>query len=301
MDSGGGDCGLPVTPAVLEKTKMKMNDNQKVVLVVLAIVLVLVAQFIGTSIIVDNAVQPVAQGQFSIASNINAGIKCGPGDTPCVVSTWGRDINVYSDGGSTSKFSVDGATGNIVSAGTLSLGGTPVFWPTPVATLVNPILGNAVNGYSLNVQPTVNATGTPAVVINNKSLSDNLMISAVGTPVVVVNNAGNVSAAGFSVGGTPIAWATPQTKFLNNETTGQYIKCVDEAAVTGTITATPVAGATPVGQPWVSLGTAPTGDAATAYGSYSAGTFTIGVMNTALTPAPNTTPAAVKWCYFYTK
>lgn len=102
----------------------------------------------------------------------------------------------------------------------------------------------------------------------------------------------------LSVAGTPVFWPTAQP-VLGNETAGQFIKCLN-SNVTGSLTATPIAGATPVGNPFVSI-SAVTGDAARASGVYAAGTFTIAVSNSALTPAPNTTPVAVEWCYVYTK
>lgn len=51
------------------------------------------------------------------------GIKCAEGSDPCVESWYGRDLNVYSDAGSTAKFTVDGATGNTAVAGTLTQSG----------------------------------------------------------------------------------------------------------------------------------------------------------------------------------
>ena len=138
-------------------------------------------------------------------------------------------------------------------------------------------------------------------------------VSVNGTPVFWATPPGNVVATtvvggsltgntgvfttSVSVAGTPVTWATPHA--VVNSAANGYVQCAN-ANVTGSETATPVAGATPVGNPWASLA-AVTGDGARASAIYSAGTFTISVSNSALTPAPATTPVAVEWCYIYTK
>lgn len=123
---------------------------------------------------------------------------------------------------------------------------------------------------------------------------------ATATPITALNALAVRTPGALSVAGTPvIPFATPQTLLLNNETAGQFITC-SNIAVTGSATFTPVPGQTPIMQPVVSLQTV-SGDAAHVAGDYSAGTFTLSVFDTALTPAPNTTPVNVEVCYFYTK
>lgn len=148
------------------------------------------------------------------------------------------------------------------------------------------------------VIPTSQATQTPGVIFNNQGgASNSLEVQLNSTPVFDVNSSGNVNTTGtLSVSGTPV-----YNRVVNSDTTNTWLKCTNSASVVGTVTATPLAGATPVGQPWASLAQAPTGDTARAYASYSAGVFTVGAANSALTPAANTTPASVEWCYTYNK
>lgn len=179
---------------------------------------------------------------------------------------------------------------------------TPTATATPIATAL-PLVINASGQYigqrvGIYGMPTPNTAGS---AFQSAVGSIDLYNLTTGRQTFhVANDTGNVTAYGSITanGGTPVAVTSG---VVQSETANVYLKCVDTASVIGTVTATPVSGATPIGQPWVSLAGTITGDAARAYGSYSAGTFTIGVMNTALTPAPNTTPIAVKWCYTYSK
>lgn len=201
----------------------------------------------------------VISGQAVVNNPLEAStVKCLAGSLNCVEARNGSNIVGYSDNGTTQKFSLDAATGNIVSAGNIEV--------TGVIT---------TDGGYIGITPVATATRISALPGLN-----------ITTP------------SALSVAGTPVFWATPQP-VLGNETSGQYIKCTN-SNVTGSLTSTPVSGATPVGNPFVSIG-AVTGDAARASGAYSAGTFTISVSNSALTPATNTTPVAVEWCYIYTK
>ena len=151
-----------------------------------------------------------------------------------------------------------------------------------------------VNGDSgdINFAGTLYRNGTPMAIGTAIPTATPLSVGGVITATVI-------RAQTIVANGTPVFWATPQTKFLGDESATLYIKCVN-SNVTDSLTATPVAGATPSGNPLVSIDSI-TGDAARAAGTYAGGVFTISVKNAIQTPAANTTPAAVQWCYFYTK
>jgi len=161
--------------------------------------------------------------------------------------------------------------------------------PTPTATMVNtpqPLLsdpatfaaGYRVGSYAGGATPVM--AGSAFQIYEGASID---IYSTTGRNTFRVNGeTGDVTAYGSIIA-----------------TTGININCAKNN-ITGTLTATPIAGATPVNNPVVSIA-AITGDAAHPYGSYTGGVFTLGVMNTALTPTANTTPVAVEWCYVYTK
>lgn len=178
----------------------------------------------------------------------------------------------------------------VITAGGSYVGITPVPTativpsPTPVPTLASPVLGSVVNNFPVGIGPsTPPATATPLVLINNTGNSNSLSVRQNSTPVFVVSAAGNVT--GLVVG---------------SATSNVFIQC-GNTNVTASATFTPIAGATPVGNPVASLGVF-TGDAANVAAAYSAGTFTLTVGHLAAgTPASNTTPAPVQWCYLYNK
>jgi hypothetical protein len=182
----------------------------------------------------------------------------------------GGDINLQS---TNQKIVTNraGDTLNVLSGGqfNMSAGSTAVFNGALAATVIR------INGTPVVPYATPMSTATPP---------GNITATVVAASTVVV-------------GGTPVFWATPQA-IVNGASNG-YIRC-NFNVITGTVTATPVAGATVIGYPWASLG-AVSGDSARPYASYTAGTFTVGVMNSALTPVANATPADVEWCYYYTK
>jgi hypothetical protein len=87
---------------------------------------------------------------------------------------------------------------------------------------------------------------------------------------------------------------------LGDATANQYIQR-GSVSVTGSATFTPIAGATVVGNPQVSLGTV-NGDAELVSGSYLSGTISIAVTHViSNTPVANATPATVEYWYIYNK
>jgi hypothetical protein len=120
-------------------------------------------------------------------------------------------------------------------------------------------------------------------------------ITVNGTPVKWATPAANitatqVSAATFVANGTPvIPYSTPAVK-----STTTAVGCVFYAnTITGTVTVTNHGWTTVVGAvPW--LAQTATGDADQPYSIVNGITVTLGIVNSALTPVANTTPAAIK-------
>ena len=148
--------------------------------------------------------------------------------------------------------------------------------------------------------PTPATSATPVVRVNNLgAANDILVLEKNGTPVAKVSNAGNVSAAQFAVAGTPVFWATPQTLFVAGAAK-TFLECKLAASVIGTVIVTPVTtNATPVAAV-ASLGTAATGDSNLISASISGNAVTLGVWNSALTPAAATTAVPVSYCIYGT-
>jgi hypothetical protein len=157
-------------------------------------------------------------------------------------------------------------TGNQTVGGTLSM--------TGATTLTGAL---AANGGAVVAGPTADATATPAMLVNNLgAANDNLVVAKAGTPVFKVSNAGVVTG-----------------NVLQYGSSGQKIVC-GSTNITGTGTiahglATPV-------YVMASLAGDVTGDAARVSTTNAVATVTVKVWNSALTPAPNTTPVAVNWC-----
>lgn len=108
---------------------LNLTENQKRILTSVVVALVLaVAALLGYEV---KQTPTAPETEIGVQALANQGIKCGASADPCVISNWGRDLNVYSDEQSTSKFSVDGATGNVVAAG--SLGANSGTFSTPLA------------------------------------------------------------------------------------------------------------------------------------------------------------------------
>jgi hypothetical protein len=92
----------------------------------------------------------------------------------------------------------------------------------------------------------------------------------------------------------------PGAKILNAAAVKTFYECNISAAVVGTAVVTPITtNATPV-VVVASLGAALTGDGANSSTTLSGNSITLRVMNSALTPAANTTPMAVNYCIYGT-
>jgi hypothetical protein len=158
---------------------------------------------------------------------------CATEDGNCVESWNGSDIVVYSDQGSTEKFSVDGATGNVVLAGGLTVTGgvtgTNVLTTgdqtvAGVKTFSTAVAVGALTGPVTLTGPTAVATATPAVVVNNLGAANNSFeVRDAATPVFVIGQAGvgsitgaltmsggyTANNAGYVNAPTAVATATP--------------------------------------------------------------------------------------------
>ena len=107
------------------------------------------AQFtdpVKVEVVNADAFAPLA-GNFGTRSVERGGLLCATESGNCVESWNGSDVVLYSDAGSTTTFAVDGATGNLVSAGTVTVDNVIVQSVTFTATA--PI---TLSGVLTNVQ-----------------------------------------------------------------------------------------------------------------------------------------------------
>ncbi len=121
---------------------MHLTDEQKkqligIALTAFVVLIVQVAGVLGIDVLVPRLLTtPPADendsGEIAVMSAGAAGYQCGPGAGACLIAKYGRGISVYSDNGSTSKFSVAGASGNTVIAGTLAVTGAASFSANPL-------------------------------------------------------------------------------------------------------------------------------------------------------------------------
>ena len=137
---------------------------------------------------------------------------CSTEDGNCVESWNGSDIVVYSDAGSTQKFLLDGATGDLTIAGGLSVTGgvtgTNVLTTgnqtiAGIKTFTTPAaLTGGVTGPLVVTGPTAAATATPALRFNNTGAGNvSLQIERNATPVASFSNAGGLTAASLTTTG----------------------------------------------------------------------------------------------------
>jgi len=107
-----------------------MNEtNKKYIAWIIVVIAVLVAGFLGVTYpIPAPPTSPLAPPSVVSQALISGGIKChSVGPTGNCVEIWnGGDVRVYSNQGTTSKFSVDGATGDTTIAGSLAVSGSTV-------------------------------------------------------------------------------------------------------------------------------------------------------------------------------
>lgn len=180
------------------------------ILAVLALVCPLLVACATPPAALDEPVQVEVVNAYEFTGPSSAvergGLLCSTEDGPCVESWNGSDIVVYSDTGTTEKFSVDGATGNVVLAGSLSvtggITGTNVLTTgnqtiAGVKTFSTAIAVNAVTGPLTITGPTAVATATPAAIVNNLGAANtSFEVRDSATPVFVVGQAGVWTASG---------------------------------------------------------------------------------------------------------
>ena len=117
--------------------------------------------------------------------------------TACVTSWNGADIVIYSDNGSTQKFLVDGATGDVTAAGTLSTTGAQT-----QTGLLNANGGIAVDTTAFRVADTTGNTiisgtlGVTGATALTGTLSANGGITADTTAFAVADTTGNTTISG---------------------------------------------------------------------------------------------------------
>lgn len=252
---------------------LNLTENQKRILTSVVVALVLaVAALLGYE--VKQSPAPTQETEIGAQSLQNTGIKCGASADPCVISNWGRDINVYSDEQSTSKFSVDGATGDTVIAGTLGVTGA-----------LTQSGGQSNSNYFSVSAPTAVASATPAVRINSLGANNDLLVvEKNSTPVFKVGNSGALTISGaMSVSGA-----------ING------VKCVNGSqSITGAGTAIPAtltaAGISTPSFVQVTLLTDPNGDVSNVSSTNAAGVVTLKVWNSALTPVASSGAATVNY------
>lgn len=135
----------------------------------------------------------------------------------------------------------------------------------------------AISNTLVVIGPTAAASATPAQIVNNLGAANDILVLAdSGTPVFKVGNGGTVTG-----------------NVLRYGSAGQAIIC-GSTTITGT-GALPHALATPQFVQ-VSLAQDVTGDCARPSYTNAGATVTAKCWNSALTPAPATTPVAVDWC-----
>lgn len=165
---------------------LNLTENQKRILTGAATALMmLLALFLGYNVTPVPPTQVVIvtpEPQIGVQAVERIGIRCGSDTDPCVDSRFGRDINVYSDDGSTSKFSLDGATGNVIAAGSMNANSLTLSTPLAAAQFVAPtsmVRYGATPAAALEICKTVNVIGAATVTF-----------PGISTPLAVTHGVG---------------------------------------------------------------------------------------------------------------
>ncbi len=175
---------------------MKITDEQKQLILgaVVGAVLLLagqVAQILGVRAPAPVIVEPAAPAPVDVQA-LAGGVVCKAGAADCLDSWYGRDLNVYADGGVTSKFSVDGATGSVTHGG----------WErwTPAAPLT--VTDGAVFAPTGSYQPlSAAAPVTPTVYTATAVAGSVLLLVNTGTNAITIQDTATQALAGdFSMG-----------------------------------------------------------------------------------------------------
>ena len=191
------------------------------------------------------------------------GILCNSGETNCVES-YGMNIDVKNATG-TRTFGVTASSG-AVTANQLTVG-----------TLVSQTVGYDTQGTFAVTAPTSVASATPAARVNSLGANNDLLVvEKASTPVFKVGNSGAITG-----------------NVLQYGSTGQKVVC-GSTVITGT-GAIAHGLATPSYVTYAMAQDA-TGDGARLSHTNITATVTLKAWNTALTPAPATTPVTTNWC-----
>lgn len=274
---------------------MNLSDNQKTLLGVLLVALLAFAgSFVGVSLHPSPALPQSISVKNVGASRFDAIVSDGAltftaNPAQIVAQIGGLTVQ---NANTTPILQVDNS-GNVTTGNNLTVSGSTTF--TGAVTNNG---GSTNNVWSAIVAPTAVGTATPALAVQSLGVNGlQVWKNASGTVVASMSNAGALAPGSVSIAGTPVFWATPQptaTPAIQSQATPARWIC-NTINVTGSATMTPQAITTP-NAVVASLAQDATGDAARVTAAQSAGVITIKVWNTALTPAPNSTPAAVYFC-----
>jgi len=196
-----------------------MNEtNKKYIAWIIVVIAVLVAGFLGVTYpIPAPPTSPLAPPSVVSQALISGGIKChSVGPTGNCVEIWnGGDVRVYSNQGTTSKFSVDGATGDTTIAGSLAVSGS---------TVDGGVIGNntAITG-TLTVTGATSlvgiATTTAGVAVGgNLTVTGATSLVGIATTTAGVAVGGNLTVTGATVLNGGLAMDT--NKFTVADTSG---------------------------------------------------------------------------------
>ena len=130
----------------------------------------------------DSDVEPAA-----LAGPGAAGYQCNVATTACVVSRYGRDLQVYSDGGSTLKYQVDGATGTVAHSG---------FERLTAATSITVTNGNPFTPTGTYQRVAAAGAVTPTLATSGFTAGDILMLVNTSAQNILIQDTGNQVLAG---------------------------------------------------------------------------------------------------------
>ncbi len=238
------------------------------------------------------------------------GLVCTGGDpiTGDCITIWNAgSIHLYDNQGGNLKFSVDGNNGDVNTAGGYQIKGTPIAVGTAIPTATPLSVGGIITATVVSAATFV-ANGTPVIPFSTPQptyayvapTADGTKLDKSGgtiTGALVITDTlsvtGVITSTGISVNATPAFWVTPIPTPTAQIGGGLYEVCgSDTITGTGTIAhglATPS---------YITAGLAAdaTGDGVRVTWTNASAVVTLKVWNSALTPAPNTTPVAVDWC-----
>lgn len=154
------------------------NDRSALAAVIVAIasLVVVIAVLVGSVFFGGSAV-PTTGGNIEARSIERGALLCATESGNCVESWNGSDLIMYSDAGSTQKYHVDGATGNVDAEGTLNVAGAATLGSV---TLGASTLGDTTIGGTLIVTSTAGITGA-VTMADNASVAGTLGVTGNST------------------------------------------------------------------------------------------------------------------------